>query len=366
MLFFAISFHTSFASDSPSLTKASLVNQYTFSPDTTVLYDSVYVYDTVLVYQAVYDTVLVYDTVFVYEVEKIQPENASSVESEDLSPSEFEFRGNDDQEYYRKLHNLSAEVYVSVFQHEPVFVNTPLSLKTLEDQRIQSTSGQVGNSLGLNLNFHASQRFYLQTGLSISQFRNQINLEYDKVSIDTNFIQEINNVTLWHMDTVWFLDYDALMQGDTVFVPVMDSGWVQSTDTTITNEIIRDTSLYKAGSSSHWTYIELPLIAAWSWQQNYWSAEVKSGLIAGVLTQNQRYNVFSDEGGFIVKQYGNKGEMLLHWDFYMSALIQYQFSENWGVLMEPYARFSLNPAQNEGLTWRQNKKGIRLGIRYNF
>ena len=332
--------------------------------DTIVYYDTVFIYDTIYVYESVYDTIFIYDTVYVYDIEKLEP-NPASLQTELQADNQNFLPEVPGDAYYSKWQNVSFELFGSGFQHKNTFP-VPDDGEDLRSKRIKSISENPGFSLGTNFNFHFSKNRYFQTGLEYSRFTENVNLSYAYTLFDTSYNTLIEEYEQLHIDTIWFLNIDSLMLGDTVYMAYPDTSYLQQADTSIVSRVKRlDKEVHKNRIST-WSYLEIPVLGAFQLRKNQWTMDFKGGIITGILIRHDRYMIYPAGELYELRELTSSEISNIVFNLYLSSNVAYQLNTHWTVLCEPYLKYPLAEINSQSPLIKTTQSGLRLGMRYNF
>lgn len=226
-----------------------------------------------------------------------------------------------------------------------------------------STTYSWGAGLSVSYNFN---RFRIESGfsyLSLCESFSQFVKSYDTLTV-YSYDYFTNN--RWDVDTTMILDLDEYLQGNTVYIPFIDSVAVSFEDSLLLSraDSVLVNTILKAASSLR--YIEMPLIGGYEFTYGKFAITPKAGIIFGLLVgeNGTTYNVIDGKVVSISSMSLNK----LIFDYYGAINLQYRCGEHFSVFAEPHIRGLLKSSFKESypVDSRNIKYGIRTGISYRF
>lgn len=325
-----------------------------FPPDTIWVYDTIFQYDTVYVYETVYDTIFVYDTV------EIADNNDDSII--DLPQKENIFSKISIPEFKNQV-KYYAGSELSIFNTNHFFINSQNIEKELYQLYKNSSKFYPGFSLGFNLDF-LIKTINFQTGIYFTDiFENfDFNLNYTKTDtiIFYDFFQNYN----LEIDTIQYIDLDALLHGDTIWKQHYDSIYHYFKDSTLTTEYNNTEINLNKNSKNQYRYFEFPLIFGYSLERKNFNFIPKFGFIFGFYNSSSGFS-FDKTTEFefisIPKTY-----LFPHLTInsFFSLSIEYKINRKVKFNIEPFFRNNLNPVfTNSQIDKYFYSYGMKFGIK---
>ncbi len=111
-------------------------------------------------------------------------------------------------------------------------------------------------------------------------------------TIDSTINRKINPHSFWTVDTVFFLNLDSLLIGDTVWIPYYDSNFRVEYDTTKIVTFDTSNNSYNYQKINSLNYIEFPIYLSWKFTFNKFIISPKIGFITGIL-YSSNFRVFT-------------------------------------------------------------------------
>lgn len=265
-----------------------------------------------------------------------------------------------------QLTRFSLSAYCSGAQNQPLFIPSNSEHQTYSNYVDSLTSPDYSVSYGLDFAY-TYKNFIFQTGLSMQTFTEGFKNRQTQLDIVqkpyTNYFDRL--VSSW--DTVWFLNLDSLLQGDSVWVPVPVETTYTVRDSNIlyTNDTLKQ-YLYKKEQNKY-RYFEIPLMVGYQVKDNRFTYSLKAGIITGILQAVKGYNVSSDNK-FTSLDLANNPFGKYHFSAILSLGVSYNFNGHWSVFGEPYIRRSINSVfeKNYLLAKKFSSGGLKVGINYIF
>jgi len=375
-----------------------IIPDFNFTPDTVnvIVYDTIYTYDTIYEYVEVQETVYVFDTVLLYQMPVIGiPDSfviihvdSSLFRNEELLERyAFEQPEETSHAVKTKKKNRHPDRWYSLDNEKgnnPVPFGYDLRSKSAFDLHFEGYIPSINIKEGVipftdtlrnrlsaapswrqTLSYHHTfGRMQLSAGAGISKLNINTIFDENVLVIDTtfpwNFFQREETV----YDTTWFLDMDALLQGDTVWIPFVETSTVMVDDSLQTQKI--DTSLSKrqiSGSTS-FLFLEIPVGLSYTFlDHNNWEASVYGGISAAFYMQ-QSGPLYSPETGNIIAD-GVSEAVRLHFKGRVGAAVHYRLSSLSMIYLTAGYGTSLNNLL-DGAQYRlsYNELSVGIGFRY--
>jgi len=209
---------------------------------------------------------------------------------------------------------------------------------------------------------HNINNWVVSTGLSLKYSTQNIDVKYQKLSIDTTFTWIHNQHDTSFVDTINLLDISQLP--DTVYITklvnrdsvILDSAKNYKYDSTYNNKIYVHCNRYY--------YLELPLIFGYTFSYKKLLFTVQAGGIFSWLTKSYVYSIADSEG---IKYFETKDFNRIAIDAYLGFRIKYEFSNLNGILLTPYIRYPIiEEFSNDSFVGSKNLRvGIRLGYLFS-
>ncbi|MFH2094225.1 MAG: hypothetical protein ABIJ16_00890, partial [Bacteroidota bacterium] len=219
-----------------------------------------------------------------------------------------------------------------------------------------------------NLHISASYKnVFLESGVNYASFGELFAYNENIQIIDSSIITN----TVWYQeylyDTVWFVNLDSLIAGDTVYIPLVDSTIHKYTVDEYSTEY--DTSVTKTSrhSTNRYRYIEIPLMAGYTFKSGRFSLTPKGGLITGLLIRTSGKTLMPD---YSVTGLSESNQPYVRPVFSLAAGIgiSYMINSHFSVIADPYYRKNITSVftKDYPVDSRFTAYGIRVGLRYTF
>ncbi len=337
--------------------------------DTIIFYDTIFTFDTVYTYQTIYDTVFVYDTMFIDFDDRLTSINCESLLFE---TNKFSGLGSMKRTQKKVVNNpnnyhWSLEAYASLFTYSYRFKTDDARQNDLLESRKSSFTPKTGLNAGISINLHPHKNFMIQSGAGIIRFEEKQDFYSEKTVVDTIQVTEFEWNEYIDVDTIWFLNVDSLILGDTVWEPYYNTSIVSRLDTILSEEYEnRLLSNQRTGINS-WSYIEIPLTASWINRWGNFNFGIKSGVITGFLYKVNRYEVYPVNDMFSSMIQTKKELEQINLSVYIATCAEYHFADKWSITLEPWIRMPLfRFSYSESVQLKIRSQGLRAGIRYYF
>lgn len=211
--------------------------------------------------------------------------------------------------------------------------------------------------------------FSFQAGLSFCEFKDKPGYQVSDFSFDTTLVTQIIPGGYFNYYTVHILDLDwYLLYGDSLWIDVIDSTFISTNDTVLQQQVIAHTSTAQKQARNSYSYVELPLMAGYTFSQGKINMTVRGGLIVGMLTS---------AGGEIPSPYSEFGtteivQNVICRKFMLSGIagleIAYDATKHLSIVAAPVYRFNLSSVYKRSYVVDQRFRsfGVKFGLRYNF
>lgn len=256
------------------------------------------------------------------------------------------------QFYYRKDFRPKIDKYLSfAFSAEYNFAQTNC-VYNLPEYYFNANIGY-----GLRV---FSKNFALSTGgFYLYQSNPQsITDQWNEIKITNRTYVEHNHY--WDVDTVWFLNLDSLLEGDTVYSPYYDSTLKYSNDTFYVQKNDTTTFLYKGKSINALHNISIPLILSKYFEEERSKLFISAGAIFNYNFYTSSY-LYSPVSHSYTKIFYSKFQI------YMFNELSYEYFFKSKKISTFFSIYSILPVLSE-YKFEQNirdfKIGINVGLRY--
>ena len=208
-----------------------------------------------------------------------------------------------------------------------------------------------------------------QAGLSFSKFKDKPGYQVSDFSFDTTFVTQIVPGGYYNYYTVHILDLDWYLQtGDSLWINVIDSNFISTNDTVIQQQLISHTITDQKQTFNSYSYVELPLLAGYTFSQGKINMTLRGGLIVGMLTfaKGEIPSPYSEYGTTEIVQNVICRKFMLSG---MAGLeMAYDASKHISFVVSPVYRLNLSSVfkRNYAVDQRFRSFGVKLGLRYNF
>jgi len=259
---------------------------------------------------------------------------------------------------------MSLDIYAAALFNEISLVNNNL-LFAEQAQYGNNTLAKPGFSIGLGMNFHKKNNLF-QVGVNYTEYRQESKYKTIKHFPDTIFELDIIQGGYYDYQTIWVINLDSLILGDTVYVAIVDSQFVHTTDTILKQHILNKRKIVDDNTSLRISYIELPITYGYRLTKGRTNLNIKLSIIPGLYTFSR---------GYIISPYSEYGllpsQKLSFNKFVLSGAVGLEFYHNvndrLGIVAEPYFRHNFTQIFDKDFVINQKYKSyglIKLGIRY--
>jgi len=258
-------------------------------------------------------------------------------------------------------YRLSADVFVSMSNNDIKY-----KVKSTEKNLIKDPQLSAGNmfSAGLSLNYQISN-FSLHGAVSYSGF--DLSSAYKSLNYKTDSVvfSWVIDGGYFDYDTLWVLNLDSLINGNPVYVEVVDSHFVHSNDTISVTKPINSKEITESTAYARLSYLEFPISAGYSVSSGKIDYRLKLSVIPGLLTYTRGdiTNPFAVYGSVAAQK-----EIFSKWLLSGSASLEIHYKPfaRMGVSLEPFYRHSFNNIFNDQIPFNTelNSWGCKFSIRY--
>jgi hypothetical protein len=261
---------------------------------------------------------------------------------------------------------VAFEPYIGFSFSRPIYssINSENSLFAL--RYTEGTSQVWSQHYGLSINI-VSGNLNISSGLSYAVLNENLSIKTTTETISEYSYFDYFESQQTDYDTTFILDLDAWLQGDTIYHAHIDSTQILINDSAIlfTSDTAFNTisNLY----SNTISYVEIPLIFGYSFGNNKINFTPSAGLITGFLS--------GASGGYINPITGSHSEITLLKPYnkilltlQTSIKLRYYITDNFGILAEPWYRYSLNNIFDNSADIKKtdHRLGLNLGLTYRF
>lgn len=293
-----------------------------FHPDTVnvMVYDTVYLYDTVYEYIEVQETVIVYDTVTIYQMPVIGrpdtlffvPHDSSVLPVQPLM-DRYETVWSREEESDKKVEtrkkNRHRDRWFSLsdetgnnpvpfgygfktrdaleYHAESLFPSAVISSTDQDFTDTLASRFYPDLSWRHNVAYHYSHnKIQISAGVALENM-NFISVTNDNIfHVDTTFPWDYFQREVMVHDTTWFLDMDALLQGDSVWVPFVETTTTMIDDSVQVQKIDTSITIHRQEGRTRFIFLEVPVKFYYKiYDEGRWESTVWGGASAGLLLQ---------------------------------------------------------------------------------
>ena len=309
--------------------------------DTTFTLDSVWRNDTLFLVNTMHLTVIVEDT------------NKISTPKTDTNNTNFQsnISSNTYIKKPTKKHNL-LKTNIYPYLEFGFFRTTDSPPNTMFDTTIFNS-----HTTTYGLGFEIEQkRFLYSTGFQITNYYENFKLKNNWETIDSSILTNVEVNSHWNIDTIWFINLDSLLIGDTVWMPYFDSTLINEYDTSYTTDY--DTIFHNSEYDriNRIRYVEFPLIFGFHFGKRKWKYYVRTGLITGISISKNYKIALPKEQGVIEGKFVD----FSFW-IYTKISVQYAFTDKFSAIIGIYGRIPIN---NQLLVLNTHRKYYSAGFSF--
>ncbi len=363
---------------------SSFTKTNTFIPpkinDTIIVIDSVWENDTLYIYETLHITVNTYDSLknnldsttqeitntdsnIINNLDNLDTLNLNLPERGFIHPtsiSRASYKTPFEKIISYPSYTFGYNLSLLNFSNSNVFIDNNAEYKELYNKSLTEKNAlSVGGFVELSRN-----NYSLETGGYFTRFFEDFKFSesYETVNISTfyNFFEIIN----WKVDTIYFLNLDSLLLGDTVWMPYFDSTLIVSIDSNLTTNY--DTTKYDSNydTKNLYTYFEIPIIFGYDYKFNSFIFSLKAGIITSFFISTKGFNILY-KNKYIVSKNENINFSKVFFSSYLSTKITYKITPSFGFYVEPFYRLPLTQSYyNSLITTRLTAYGVKFGLQY--
>ncbi len=191
-------------------------------------------------------------------------------------------------------------------------------------------------SAGINYTLE-HQNFFISSGIKISNYYENFLFNESWYNFDTTSTQIIDKITDWEVDTVWFLNLDSLLIGDTVWIPYYDSSLNITYDTSYIQNIDSTLNKNNYNRQNKLSYIEIPIYFGRNFNFRNWQISLNLGLISSFLYASDFKIALPKKSSFI-----KPGFSKFTFKIYSSVGINYTIFKNLKINLSVFSKIPLN------------------------
>ncbi len=262
----------------------NLYGQNIFRTDTTFSIDSVWKNDTLFITRTMHLSVIVRDSVSKNKSEKDSIQNKNIRIFEQQNPISYSF-------FSPSVPNIRNKYSTNKIFLIPFFrLSYSKAFYFPQNSYINNSIKTIGAfELGLNIQ---KQKKYLDYSCGVNLYSLLEKFSFRQTWADTSisYMQEIRDDSFWHVDTVWILNTDSLLVGDTVYFPYFDSSYIKHIDTLQIAEKkinINNKETYKYNS---FVILNFPISIGKHVYFDKYSLFVSAGLLTSIIL-NKKYKI---------------------------------------------------------------------------
>ena len=233
------------------------------------------------------------------------------------------------------------------------------------DDFARNTIPQKSWALGLSVAYNY-RNIWFESGLQYNYIEETgLARVRDRMSLEVTYF-EYESYQTWQTDTLaWILDLDEYLQGNTVFIPFLDSTQILITDSVLHTRYDTIDYVNIINYNNNYRIIGVPLLFGYELSAGKFSFTPKAGLIAGVLIKRDGtlYNIenatVQDAGELILKPF--------IFDYYASLNIKLKVSNSFALYVEPNIRGSIKSIYPIALMSQKiYRPGLNAGLAIRF
>ncbi len=244
--------------------------------DTIVIYDTVYVYDTIYTEEPE----VIFDSLIHFKVTPAKFKPIETKAAETLIPPPADT-------YFRPYQQPPAPVFSAgvnfSLNYPHIKLSAPPALDDFKTALNISLSPLMGFSGGFEFNYHRKQ-INFTSGFNYTNVKLNFNHTDIETHIDSIFKYQYFNRTEIEFDTIWFVNIDTLIaSGDTLWVPYIDTNYVNHLDSTLIFTSDTSQTLYPVQNINTIKYLEIPLIISLPVKLNRYKLNIEFGIIPAII-----------------------------------------------------------------------------------
>jgi len=208
--------------------------------------------------------------------------------------------------------------------------------------------------------------FSFQTGVSYSKLADKPNEQYLSFRKDSILVTQIEHGGYYHYFEIEILNLDTLLlTGHYVYITIHDSEFVATTDTIskYQSNIVKTINHNRTYNS--FSYIEVPLIAGYTFSQGRINLTLRAGLVAGILTKTTG-SLPSPYSEFGTIDIDNNLSRKIIFSGIAGIEVAYDATKHISIIAAPIYRFNLSSVFKKEYVIDERFKsiGFKLGLKY--
>ena len=258
----------------------------------------------------------------------------------------------------RQSKYFSVELFATPYLHNyAITLNNP-ELQANFDRYKANIDPCLSYAFGLGLAYNYNNvRF--ETGISYFRLNEDYTHNYQDIDTLISYSTEyFINETMVN-DTIWVLDLDEYLQGNTVYRPYINQNLVYELDSIVTSNV--DTVLVDKTIQiqSRYNIIDIPLLGGYEFTFDRFSITPKAGVILGamILRTGNCLNVADGQ----IHQASQVPNASMLFDYYVATNLQYKVGKSISFFAEPHLRGNIGTMHQK--TYPIAQKGFRYGIK---
>lgn len=220
----------------------------------------------------------------------------------------------------------------------------------------------ISGGFGMNYQW---KNLCFQGGLAYSCMNQSSSYNTLHYKTDTILINWILDGGRYVYDTLWVLNLDSFINGNEVYIAVIDSQYVHTSDTISVSKPVTTKEIQKNTANTKLSYFEIPLSAGYTVSSGKFDYRLKVSFIPGLLTYTygNMVNPFAEFGDIPAQR-----ETYSRWLFSGGASLEIHYKpfSRMGISLEPFYRLNLNSLFADDLPFnvRTSSWGCKLSLRY--
>ncbi|PIP54793.1 MAG: hypothetical protein COX07_03405 [Bacteroidetes bacterium CG23_combo_of_CG06-09_8_20_14_all_32_9] len=210
--------------------------------------------------------------------------------------------------------------------------------------------------------------FSFQTGLSYGTFTDKPDYQYAGFHFDTTMITQIVNGGYYNYFEIHILNLDSLLlTGNHVYIIIHDSLFISTADTINQQQVNVIKTIEHKRTLNTYSYIEIPLIAGYTFSNGRVNFTLRSGIIAGLLTSASG-NLPSPYSEFGTTEVIQKSTCKFMLSGFAGIEAAFDATKHISIIAAPVYRINLFSIYKKKYIAEQRFRsfGVKLGIKYNF
>ncbi len=257
-----------------------------------------------------------------------------------------------------------AELFYSPLVNQANRTTANHMLKNNVLLRSDANSQQVSYTLGAKIGYHL-KKWDVQTGLAYTQINENFSYQYQEYDIYSKYYYEHAFSEIQVTDTVGWLQFGKESAYDNM-APVMHSRTETIHDSTLTMVYDTTSRVTTYENPNTFSYLEIPVLFGYSFNNRKFDYTLHGGIIAGILLNRKGKTIsLSDNSAVSVESEPMQNTSLI---MYGSLAMHYKFSQQFGIVAEPYIKTQVNSLFESSypISQKYNSFGVKIGLRFMF